>query len=125
MDRAVRDCIVAGYAALVPSLTLPDPNDRHVLAAAIHGDAGLIVTFNLADFPPQILAPCGVDVRHPDELFSELFDAAVDEFCEAARLQRLGLKNPPKSVEEFLATLEGVGLTKTAARLGAYADRLL
>jgi hypothetical protein len=124
MDGAVRDCLVTGYAALVPSLTLPDPDDRHILAAAIHAEAGLIVTFNLVDFPPQALAPYGVYVRHPDELFAELLDAAVDEFCEAARLQRHGLKNPSRSVEEFLATLEAVGLAKTVARLQAYADRL-
>jgi predicted nucleic acid-binding protein len=124
MDGAVRDCLVTGYAALVPLLTLPDPDDRHVLAAAIHGEAELIVTFNLSDFPREALARYGVDVRHPDEVISELFDAAVDEFCEAARLQRHGLKNPPRSVEEFLATLESVGLAKTVARLAAYADRL-
>ncbi len=72
----------------------------------------------------EFLAPYGVDVRHPDELLTELLHAAVDEFCEAARLQRHGLKNPPRSVEEFLATLEAVGLAKTVARLRAYADRL-
>ncbi len=124
MDGAVRDCLVTGYAALVPSLTLPDPDDRHVLAAAIHGEAELIITFNISDFPPEALGRYGVDVRHPDEIFSELLDAAVDEFGEAARLQRQGLKNPPRTVEEFLATLEAVGLAKTVARLRAFAHRL-
>jgi len=124
MDGAVRDCLVTGYAALVPSLTLPDPDDRHVLAAAIQGEAGLIVTFNLTDFPPEALAPHGVEAQHPDKVFSELVDAVVDEFCEAARLQRQGLKNPPRSVEEFLTTLEAAGLPKTVARLRASANRL-
>jgi predicted nucleic acid-binding protein len=124
MNEAVRGCLVTGYAALVPALSLPDPDDRHVLAAAIQGEAGVIVTFNLSDFPAEALAPYGVDVRHPDELCSELLDAALDEFCDAARLQRLGLKNPPRSVEEFLATLEAAGLRKTVASLRAFADRL-
>ncbi len=124
MNGAVRDCLVTGYSALVPSLTLPDLDDRHVLAAAIHGGAEAIVTFNLSDFPLEVLAPHGLDARHPDELFSELLDVAADEFCEAARLQRQGLKNPPRSVEEFLATLGAVGLPKTVARLRGYADRL-
>jgi predicted nucleic acid-binding protein len=106
MDAAVRDCLVTGHLQLVDSLTLPDPDDRHVLAAAIHAGAELIVTFNLLDFPLQSLAPHGMEARHPDELFSELLDAAVDEFCAAARFQRLALKNPPMTVEEFLAKLD-------------------
>ena len=84
MDAAIRDCLVTDYSNLIDSLTLPDPNDRHVLAAAIHGGAGVIVTFNLSDFPPEMLATHGVEVRHPDQLFAELLDAAIDEFCEAA-----------------------------------------
>ncbi len=84
----------------------------------------MIVTFNISDFPTEALAPYAVDVRHPDELCSELVDGSVDEFCDAVRLQRLGLKNPPMSVEEFLTSLKAVGLVKTVARLRAYADRL-
>ena len=84
----------------------------------------MIVTFNLSDFPPETLAIHGVEVRHPDQLFAELLDVAIDEFCEAARLQRQGLKNPPMSVEEFLAKLEEVGLSRTAAGLRDYAERL-
>jgi predicted nucleic acid-binding protein len=123
-DAAIRDCLVTDYSNLIDSLALPDPNDRHVLAAAIHGGAGVIVTFNLSDFPPETLAIHGVEVRHPDQLFAELLDVAIDEFCEAARLQRQGLKNPPMSVEEFLAKLEEVGLSRTAAGLRDYAERL-
>lgn len=43
MDMHVRDCIVVGYESLIDSLTLPDENDRHVLAAATCAGAGLIV----------------------------------------------------------------------------------
>lgn len=35
MDQATRDALVTGYQALIPSLKLPDPNDRHVVAAAV------------------------------------------------------------------------------------------
>ena len=124
MDAAIRDCLVTGHLQLVDSLILPDPDDRHVLAAAIHSGAELIVTFNLSDFPLHSLAPHGVEVRHPDEMFSELLDAAVDEFCAAARLQRLALKNPPMMVDEFLARLEKVGLSLTACALRNCPDRL-
>jgi predicted nucleic acid-binding protein len=122
MDAAIGDCLVTGHLQLVDSLTLPDPDDRHVLAAAIQAGAELIVTFNLADFPVQSLAPHGVEARHPDQLFSELLASAVDEFCAAARIQRLALKNPAMTVEDFLAKLGDVGLPRTAARLKGCAD---
>ena len=51
MNAHVRDCLVTGYEFLIPRLTLPDPDDRHVLAAAIRAGADLIVTANLSDFP--------------------------------------------------------------------------
>jgi len=117
MDAAIRDCLVTGHLQLVDSLTLPDPDDRHVLAAAIQAEAGLIVTFNLSDFPLQALAPHGVEARHPDELFCELLDSSVDEFCAAVQCQRQALKKPPMTVEEFLTKLKEVGLPRTAARL--------
>jgi predicted nucleic acid-binding protein len=124
MDEAVRDCLVTDHHGLIDSLTLPDPDDRHVLAAAIQGEAEVIVTFNLADFPSDLLAQYHIEALHPDEFCSRLFDWAVDDFCGAAQLQRQGLKNPPKGVEEFLTTLEAVGLRETVARLRACADRI-
>jgi predicted nucleic acid-binding protein len=47
MDAHVRDCVVKGYRSLIPHLELPDPNDRHIFAAAIQAKADIIVTFNL------------------------------------------------------------------------------
>ena len=61
MDASVPDSRVVGYEELIPTLTLPDPDDRHVLAAAIIGGADCIVTFNLKDFPRHLLAPYGID----------------------------------------------------------------
>ena len=55
MNAHVRDCLVTGYEDLIDSLALPDPDDRHVLAAAIRAGAEVIVTFNLKDFPPNAL----------------------------------------------------------------------
>jgi hypothetical protein len=53
MNRAVPDCLVSGYEKLIDKLELPDPDDRHVLAAAIHARANVIVT--LAKPRPEIL----------------------------------------------------------------------
>ena len=52
---------------------LPDPEDRHVLAAAVHGGAESIVTMNLKDFPSRVLGQHDLYVRHPDAF---LLDAA-------------------------------------------------
>jgi len=65
MDRAVPDCLVTGYEGLIDTLDLPDLDDRHVLAAAIRSQAGVIVTYNLRDFPSAVLMPHGVEAQHP------------------------------------------------------------
>ena len=64
MDMHVRDCLVEDFEELIPSLTLPDPNDRHVLAAAIRGRADVIVTYNLTDFPDKALQKYGITPQH-------------------------------------------------------------
>jgi hypothetical protein len=124
MNEAVRDCLVTGYEGLIDSLALPDPDDRHVHAAAIHADADVIVTFNLKDFPAETLASHGIEAMHPDEFLASLFDAAPGPVCGAVKRQREGLRNPPKTAEELLATLEGQGLVQTVVRLRQFADLL-
>lgn len=56
MNDGALDCLVTGYEFLIDTITLPDLNDRHVVAAAIRGQADLIVTTNLKDFPVRTLA---------------------------------------------------------------------
>jgi hypothetical protein len=117
MNKHVHDALVEGYQSLIPGLTLPDQDDRHVLAAAIHARAGVIVTFNLKDFPAAALAPYGIQAQHPDDFVSHLLDDAPDLVCVAVKKQREALKNPPKSVAEFLEALQRIGLPETAAKL--------
>lgn len=124
MNDAVRDCLIVGYEVHIESLNLPDPNDRHVLAAAIHAEAEVIVTFNLKDFPPAILSRFDIQAIHPDEFLSALFDAAPGPICAAVKRQREGLRNPPKSAAELLATLELQGLTQAVARLRDFIELL-
>lgn len=124
MNEAVRDCLVTGYEDLIESLTLPDPDDRQVLAAAIRADAEVIVTFNLKDFPADMLASHNIEAQHPDEFLVSLFDAAPGPVCGAVKRQRDGLRNPPKTAEELLATLESQGLVQTVSRLRPFADLL-
>lgn len=59
------DCLVTGFEPLIDILCLPDPNDRHVVAAAIKGRADVIVTFNLKHLPAETLNAYDIDVQHP------------------------------------------------------------
>ena len=72
MNEAVRDCLVTGYEDLIESLSLPDPDDRHVLAAAIRAGAEVIVTYNLKDFPAETLARFDIEAQHPDDFLVSL-----------------------------------------------------
>jgi hypothetical protein len=84
MDRAALDALVVGYENLIPKLTLPDENDRHVLAAAIRGKAQVIVTMNLKDFPAEVLQKYDMEAQHPDEFILRLIDLAPLR-CQGSR----------------------------------------
>lgn len=101
MDEHAEDALVTGYEDLIPGLQLPDPNDRHVLAAAIRGRADVIVTANLRDFPAETLAEFGIEAQHPDEFVLHLLDLAPGIVADAARKHRESLKNPPKTIDEL------------------------
>jgi predicted nucleic acid-binding protein len=122
MDRHVLDARVTGYEALIPSLTLPDPKDRHVLAAAIKANADAIVTFNLKDFPEAVLRPYSLEAIHPDDFVHYQIDLAPGKACFAIKSQREALKNPPKTKEEFLTILRKQQLPKTVSALESYID---
>lgn len=74
MNVAVRDCLVTGYEPLVGAMTLPDPDDRHVLAAAIKAGAQVIVTNNLRDFPTDALQQWGIDPKSADDFVLDQID---------------------------------------------------
>ena len=105
---------VSGYEPLIAEIHLPDPEDRHVLAAAAHGQADIIVTLNLRDFPPTQLARYALTARHPDTFIIGLFDAQPQETLLAFREHRQTLANPPKSPQEYIAALTDMNLVQTA-----------
>ncbi|MEH2922413.1 PIN domain-containing protein [Samsonia erythrinae] len=120
MDRAIPDGLVDKYEALVAGLTLPDPDDCHVLAAAIRCGASVIVTFNQRDFPADILASYGIEPQHPDEFVENLFDLDAASVVAAAQRQRSQLKNPPIDVDHYLEILFRQGLVQTTKALATY-----
>lgn len=117
MDKATLDALVEGYEDLIPGLNLPDENDRHVLAAAIRGEAQVIVTMNLKDFPEKVLRQYEIEAHHPDEFILQLIELSPDTVLAAAETHRQSLKNPPRSIDEFLASLQAQGLVRSVAAL--------
>ena len=117
MDLHAPRAKVVGYERLIDGLSLPDPDDRHVLAAAVHAGAGVIVTFNLRDFPADALRPHGVSAEHPDAFVAARFDADAAAVRLAAERHRRGMRRPPASPAQYLEMLERQRLPETAARL--------
>lgn len=117
MDKHVPGALVQGYQALVPSINLPDQDDRHVVAAAIMTRAEAIITFNLKDFPDDVLKPYNLKAIHPDDFIADLVDLNIAAVIEAARRHRTSLKNPPFTVDDYLDCLLKQRLPETVSRL--------
>lgn len=117
MNSNVRDCLVTGFEYLIPAITLPDADDRHVVAAAVHSGASLIVTFNLKDFPAEALKPYNLSAQHPDDFVVDLLDLHPAGVLEAVAGHRRSLKKPPKTADEYLDTLLAQGLTQSVAAM--------
>jgi predicted nucleic acid-binding protein len=97
-------------------LTLPDPNDVHVLAAALAGHADCIVTANIRDFPVAVVAPFDVEIIHPDQFIIALWDLDPLATVAAFKRMRARWKKPQASVEDFAVALERGGMPVTAQR---------
>lgn len=120
MCAAVLDCLVEEDRDLESAITLPDSDDRHVVAAAIRAGAQVIVTFNLRDFPESELTSHGLVAVHPDVFACELLARSPSVVHEVISGQAADLKNPPHTWLDIVAALERCGLTRfgAAVRVG-------
>ena len=117
MNLAVRDAVVTGHEPLIDSLHLPDPDDRHVLAAAIRARAQIIVTFNLKDFPAEVLADWDVEAKHPDDFLVDQLHLDAVSVRKAIQAVADSWQRPPGTVNDVLDRLDRAGLPQTAAVL--------
>jgi len=124
MEENIDDATVEGYEHLIETVTLPDPDDRHVLAAAIYGGASTIVTANLRDFPAAALAPFEIEALHPDAFMEKLLAARPMEVVAALRELREDMRKPPISVAELLAAMSRQGLSASAETLAGFENSL-
>ena len=114
MNASVPDCLVTNYEKLADCIELPDPDDRHVVAAAIVGHADAIVTFNTKDFPEAVLGPYGIEVQHPDEFLMNQLQLQKVPALSAIKKMRTRWTNPVRPAEELIAAFEKRGLPLTA-----------
>lgn len=117
MEGAIPDVRVVGFEDLIEGLDLPDPDDRHVLAAAIHAGAQAIVTHNLKDFPEDKVQRYNVEAIDPDAFVLDLLDLAPGRVLQALTEQRQTLKRPPRTMEDLLQTLATNGLRRSVSEL--------
>jgi predicted nucleic acid-binding protein len=117
INASVPDCLVTNFEDLIPSLQLPDLDDRHVFAAAIVAKADVMVTVNLRDFPAEVLAPHGLIAQHPDEFIADLIDLRPLRVIGSIETIRNRFKNPPFSFDEYMEILLRQGLPTTVSML--------
>ena len=122
MNAHVRDCLVDGYQHLTETIAgIPDPGDRHIVAAAYHCGADAIVTFNLKDFPGEALRAYRLEAIHPDDFVWYQTDLNLAKVIWAVRTCRQRLKAPPLPIEDYLQRIEACSMPKTVAVLRQYA----
>jgi hypothetical protein len=117
MCKAVPDCLVEVTDSLISALELPDPGDRHVLAAAIVAGAQAIVTYNVSDFPDDALKPFNIEAKHPDGFLQDIYHIDGGRTHQAVSEAAAALKNPPLTVGEFVNALDKLGLQVSASLL--------
>lgn len=124
MDKANPGGLVEGYESFIDTLTLPDPNDRHVLAAAIKIKADYIVTTNMRHFPQTSLEPYGIIPLHPDDFVLCILSSYPEDVYKTAKFCRARRKNPPCTAEEYIKMLELQEMVNTAEMLRRAKDLL-
>lgn len=120
MNQAFPDASIEGYEDRIEDLSLQDPDDRHVLAAALMGNVDYLVTANLKDFQTPTLQLEEIQVIHPDEFVCQLISQNQEAVCKCFEKLVLSLKNPPQSKTDVLSTLKKCGLVESVHLLDLY-----
>lgn len=112
---AFPECWVDEHEDPIELPPLPDPDDRHVLAAAIRCGAVHIVTNNLKDFPAAPLAACGITAISPDDFAADAIARHPEAALGALQVMRRRYANPPMSRPDLLVALTRSGFIRTTA----------
>lgn len=117
MNEAFDGALVTGWETLTTCITLPDPDDAHVVAAALVGRADVIVTENTRDFPDSALGPLGLTAVRLDEFLLDQFDLSPTGACRIITEQAAAMKRPPVEPSQLLDRLSQGGARAFAQRV--------
>lgn len=128
MNQKFPKAFITGYEPLADqlkkSLTLKDSHDAHVIAAAVHGKANYIVTFNLVDFRSSYLQEKGIEAIHPDFFLSELMSSDQAAFYECVKEILARSRKPPLRLAEYMSILTNNNLPDIATQIRRYSNGL-
>lgn len=125
METAFEEACVCDYDQLLSvCANLPDPNDAHVVAAALKTQASMIVTENLKDFPDAILSALNIEARSADAFIADTIALDPGRAVAAIRTMRLRLKKPEKTPDVLLLDMEAEGLVETVDILRPHVQSL-
>lgn len=116
MEAAFPEAMVTGYEEIVDRMR-NDPKDRHVVAAALHSDCELIVTFNLKDFPDEALTPHNLHAVHPDDFLLDQLDLYPHAVRQSLVRQAAATARPSLTLLQLIEQFEKVGLRGFPAEL--------
>lgn len=122
MRASFPDAEVTGYESLIDGMR-NDPKDRHVLAAAVRGNAEVIVTFNLRDFRDEHLEPFDLIAVHPDAFLLDQLDLYPGLTMACLEEQVARYKRGPIRVNELLGALTAAQVPEFAAEVGRHLQR--
>jgi predicted nucleic acid-binding protein len=117
MSDSYPDALVTGYERITPCLDLPDPDDNHVLAAAIVGKCHGIVTANIKHFPVDKISDFTLEIIHPDDFIVNIIDLDRSRALTACRAHRAAMHRSAPTPDQFLDRYLAAGLVQAHARL--------
>jgi predicted nucleic acid-binding protein len=117
MRDAIPDCLIVDYEDFIPCIKLPDENDRHVLAAAIRGNADAIVSLNTKDFPARVLNQFDIEIQTPDQFVLNQIMLNPPKALTAIKKMRIRWDRPSMSSHDMIDLFEKRQLSQTAAHL--------
>jgi hypothetical protein len=116
MNDAFPTATVTGYDEHIAAVKLPDPDDRHVVAAGIASGAALILTWNLRHFPVKELQKFGLRRETPDDFLSGLYDEVPDLVIGSLANARQNLTRTNVSAPDYINVLHRQSLLRLATR---------